>query len=331
MKQIIHIHDYRHQRAFNTLKYWANGVSKLLLPNQLFLSSRKRIMSSLDDNEMQIVHARASYYCQLPEMVAEPSMGNIGSFGIPIRRKHRFSRYVLDLNEVLCRFPNHLMFDYMFGDITEEAKVPSFVKSRPIPNGTTQSVIMKLDKLRHFRFVNDTRRFQDKKNMLVSRNFVTQPHRRRLLDMYFGHAMCDVGKINMEVNDPHPEWVKPFMPIDTQLEYKFIACIEGNDVATNLKWVMSSNSIAVMPKPRYETWYMEGLLQPGVHYIEVKPDYSDLIEKLEYYLMHPAECEEILIQAHAYVREFCNERLELATQIATAEKYFVATGQIAQL
>ena len=40
-------------------------------------------------------------------------------------------------------------------------------------------------------------------------------------------------------------------------KHKFILCIEGNDVASNLKWVMSSNSVAVMPKPKFESWFME--------------------------------------------------------------------------
>ena len=58
-------------------------------------------------------------------------------------------------------------------------------------------------------------------------------------------------------------------------------------MASNLKWVMSSNSVAVMPRPRYETWFMEGSLVPGYHYIEIKTDFSDLIEKMEYYNAHP--------------------------------------------
>ena len=65
--------------------------------------------------------------------------------------------------------------------------------------------------------------------------------------------------------------------------------LEGNDVASNLKWVMSSNSIAVMPRPTCETWFMEGKLIPNYHYIEIKPDYSDLPEKLQYYIDHPEE------------------------------------------
>ena len=47
------------------------------------------------------------------------------------------------------------------------------------------------------------------------------------------------------------------------LNYKFILAIEGYDVATNLKWIMSSNSLAVMPRPTYATWFMEGTLIPG--------------------------------------------------------------------
>ena len=63
-----------------------------------------------------------------------------------------------------------------------------------------------------------------------------------------------------QVNKPETggAFLRPKLSILEQLEYKFVLCLEGNDVATNLKWVMSSNSLAVMPKPRYETWFMEG-------------------------------------------------------------------------
>ena len=81
--------------------------------------------------------------------------------------------------------------------------------------------------------------------------------------------------------DVHPEWRADTLPTHRHLNYKFILCLEGNDVASNLKWVMSSNSIAVMPKPKYETWFMEGKLKGNVHYIEIKDDYSDLEEKPE--------------------------------------------------
>lgn len=322
------MNDFREHRTRNAVSYWFNGLTKYMLPNFMFSSSRKRLLDSLSDHELSEVQRRADYYCRLSTPSPIPTMTTVSSFRIPLRGKHRHSHYVLDLNEALCRFPSHLLFNHVFGDITEEAEFPAFVKSRPITQGPTNSVVMKLDKYRHFRFVDDHRPFGSKKDMLVSRNHVTQPHRRKLLEMYFTHPMCDIGKTNSEVDDPHPEWVKPFMTIDEQLNYKFIACIEGNDVASNLKWVMSSNSLAVMPKPKYETWFMEGTLTPGVHYIEINPDYSDLPEKLDYYISHPDEAEAIIKNAHDYVNMFSNKRLELACQIVTAEAYFRATGQI---
>ena len=47
---------------------------------------------------------------------------------------------------------------------------------------------------------------------------------------------------------------------------------------------MSSKSVAVMPKPKFESWFMEATLIPNFHYIEIKDDYSDLNDKLEYYI-----------------------------------------------
>jgi hypothetical protein len=98
--------------------------------------------------------------------------------------------------------------------------------------------------------------------------------------------------------------------------------LEGNDVASNLKWVMSSNSIAVMPKPTCETWFMEGTLIPNYHYIEIKPDFSDLIEKLEYYIAHPDEAEEIIRHAHEYVDRFLNRRRERIISWLVMDRYF---------
>ena len=35
--------------------------------------------------------------------------------------------------------------------------------------------------------------------------------------------------------------------------------------------------VAVMPKPKYESWFMEGKLIPNYHYILIKDDYSTAI------------------------------------------------------
>ncbi|MDE4959522.1 glycosyl transferase family 90, partial [Francisella tularensis subsp. holarctica] len=58
-----------------------------------------------------------------------------------------------------------------------------------------------------------------------------------------------------------------FLSIQDQIKYKYIVSIEGYDVATNLKWIMNSNSLCFMNKPKYETWFMEGTLIPNHHYV----------------------------------------------------------------
>lgn len=110
-------------------------------------------------------------------------------------------------------------------------------------------------------------------------------------------------------------------------DYKFIMALEGNDVASNLKWVMSSNSIAVMTRPTCETWFMEGKLIPDYHYIEIKDDLSDLEEKLNYYIAHPAEAEQIVEHAHEYVSQFFDAGRERLISLLVMDKYFQVTKQ----
>ena len=110
-----------------------------------------------------------------------------------------------------------------------------------------------------------------------------KPSRRVLMQMYFNHPMCDLGDVSKHTDDPQ-EWQTAKMTLKEHLDFKFILSMEGNDVASNLKWVMSSNSIAVMPRPTCETWFMEGTLIPNYHYIEIKDDLSDLEERLNQYI-----------------------------------------------
>ncbi len=118
------------------------------------------------------------------------------------------------------------------------------------------------------------------------------------------------------------------MSIEEQLTYKFLLAIEGNDVATNLKWAMSSNSLVLMSKPTCETWFMEGRLEAGIHYVEVADDYSDLIEKMEYYIAYPEKAESIIKNAHAWVDQFRDQKRERLISLLVAKKYFEKSGQM---
>ncbi|MBV7441452.1 hypothetical protein KRX57_08455 [Weeksellaceae bacterium TAE3-ERU29] len=208
----------------------------------------------------------------------------------------------------------------MYKNIPE---IPSIVKSRPISPKNQNSILLKLDKPRHFVWIKNDIPFSDKKDIMIGRGGIYQDHRYRFFEKYFDNPLCDLGQVNK--NGGNPEWLKPKISIKEHLKYKFILSLQGNDVVSNLKWIMSSNSIAVMPKPTIETWFMEGTLKGGVHYIEIKEDYSDLEEQLNYYIKNPKECLEIIKNANEYSAVFQNKISEEYCSLRVLECYFNMT------
>ena len=87
---------------------------------------------------------------------------------------------------------------------------------------------------------------------------------------------------------------------------------------------MASNSLVMMRKPRFETWFMEGRLEPGVHYVELKDDFSDLEEKVQFYNLpeNQDKALQIIANAHAYVAQFKDSDQELLVSLLVAQKYF---------
>lgn len=304
-----------------------------LVPRWFYRRRLENLLSDLTEKERQIVRQRANYYNKIRKHTPIDRGVLVGDYSFPYKKisyeghEHRFAAYFFDQYEVMKYFPSSCRFLHIHGDVRQVPSQPTFVKSRPIVGDNANACVLKLNKRRHYHFVDDKKTFVEKLDMLVSRTTWcnARPWRRQFCKMFWNHPMCNVGKTKTEPNEDFHESIKGFMSIEEQLNYKFIACIEGIDVATNLKWVMSSNSIAVSPPMKYETWFMEGTLIPDYHYIEVRPDYSNLIEKLNYYITHPNEAEAIIKHAHDYVAQFKNHRIELATQLTVAQKYFNMT------
>lgn len=285
---------------------------------------RKRLTAKLAEanrGDIETLKDRVTYYNKLRAGAKLSKATALSDVSLPKRRRV----YYFDSQRYLRYFQKNLCINFIWGDVTFVPEEPSLVKSRPIAPGNENSVLLNLDKARHFNFIEDSKSFQDKKDMLIGRANVTQPHRIRFYQQYFDHPMCDLGQINRSVN---PQWIKEKLSIAKHLDYKFILSLEGNDVATNLKWVMSSNSLAVMPTPRFETWFMEGRLIPDYHYVHIKDDYSDLVEKLSYYIEHTEEAIQIIRNAHEYIDQFRNKKREDLISLLVLEKYFYCTGQL---
>ena len=90
--------------------------------------------------------------------------------------------------------------------------------------------------------------------------------------------MCAIQKsARYEFGEPfyNKEYLKKILTIREQLKYKYILSIEGNDVSSGLKWQLYSNSVVFMRKPKIVSWAMEDKLEPYVHYIPIKDDFSE--------------------------------------------------------
>ena len=309
----------------NKQLYYSLNFLKLFIPNFFYRNSLKKNLNEINKYDIDYIKKRVNYYNKIDRDInLHKNIPRLAKLKI----KNFHKTYFFDSYEFTRYFNPSLKMNFLFGDITNVPDVPSIVKSRPIMDNHKNSVLFKLNKVRHFTYTNDSNKFYNKKNMLIGRGAITKKHKKRadFYKMYFDHKLCDLGQINN--NTDHDHWIKNKISIEDHLKYKFIMCIEGVDVATNLKWVMSSNSIAVMTKPKIESWFMEKRLIANYHYIEIKDDYSDLEEKLTYYINNVDECLKITKNANKYVNQFRDTNREKLISLLVLEKYFIKTLQI---
>ncbi|NQZ93983.1 MAG: lipopolysaccharide A protein [Moritella sp.] len=307
----------------NKVVFYLKNIALLCAPSLFFRVRLKAELERLKAYDHNYIKSRVDYYNQINDSFDVSSKSvNLDEFK-SVKKK----TYFFDLYKYVSFFDRENRFDFIFGDVIHVPKTPSFVKSRPVSDNAN-SILMKLNEVRHFLFISDKLDFVDKKPSVVWRGGAYRDKRRFFVKRLHKCANFDIGQTNKPVEDV--AWQKPFLSIEEQLQYKFIFCIEGNDVATNLKWVMSSNSIAVMPKPQYETWFMEGSLKAGVHYIEVKDDFSDAEEKIDYYSNHIDEANTIIKHANDYVEQFKDLKREKLISLLVLSKYYIQSDQSAK-
>lgn len=308
-------------KALRRVAYYTRGVLRDLAPQLLYDARLARFRSDIERTPPDADLLARVNYCNRLEADAQHRLADCR------RPKVRDgSRYYYDLMEARRYFPPSLDAAALFGDITHVPDQPTLVKSRPIAGDNRNSVLLKLDRFRHFQLFDDPVAFEDKQPLAVWRGAVGPlPWRQRLVERHGDNPRCDIGPVSR----PHGRIpAKPFLSPVEQMRCRYILSIEGNDVATNLKWVMASNSLCLMPAPRYETWFLEGRLVAGRHYVELRDDYEDLDEKIDHYERHPEEAKAIIANAQAHVRQFADARRERTIALLVLQKYFERTGQV---
>ena len=320
-----------HSGKNSKLAYYVKSYLQLWTPRWITQRQLPELLQALDQlTDQEEILRRVNYYNRLtPETPINWDLWAEQAVRLCDQAMTGQKTYFLDAMAYARYFDTQLKWKLLHGDITYVPELPTILKSRPLGDKNQNSILLNLDKVRHFLFVNDPKPWQEKKDMAIFRGDlgILKENRNIFMRQFANGQSKLVNAASTNRWEEHPEWQQEKLTIGEHLDYKFIMSLEGNDVASNLKWVMSSNSIAVTPKLTCETWFMEGTLKANYHYIEVKDDFSNLEERLTYYIEHPEEAEAIIEHAHEYVAQFQNQEHERLISLLVLQKYFDITNK----
>lgn len=303
----------------SVIRYYIAGIWRCILTPRAISRLKKKIcLHGWEQRpDADIIRRRVAYYCQLPDNSGlSPTARKIKD----IHLKDSHSRYWFDLMRWLRAFPKRNKIDFIDGDTWENPDSPTFCKARRIDDKMRNCVLINMDSLRHFTNVKDNIPFEEKENVLFFRGEIHgKPHRIRFFEKWAGHKDFNIGDTARNWSSP---WPAERVTIPEHFRYKYILALEGNDVATSLQWICGSNCIPVMIRPTVESWLMHGAMLPGIHYIEISPDFSDVAEKIAYYNSHPEEAKKISESSKAWLSQFHDPRREAIISYLTADSYF---------
>lgn len=298
------------------LLYVATSWLRMLAPRTLRRRQRTLLLRGWQQRtDAEEIRRRVAYYCQTPLSAGE---GRVEARKIWPGRYN--SAYVYDIQGFLRAWPARTQLNFFSGDTLENPREATLIKTRRLDSLSPLATIMNMDRRRHFLKVADAIPFDEKIDLLFFRGAVKgKPRRIRMMEMWADADFTDFGDTATDWRSP---WSAPPVTITDHFRYRFILCLEGNDVCSALQWVMASGCVPVMPRPTVEGWLMHGLLEPGRHYIEIAPDFSDLGDKMRYYRSHPEEARLISEESRKWAERFGDPRRERIISHLVLARYF---------
>lgn len=301
------------------LLFYVGNWFRNLLPRSFWMRRKKKILQNWENREdAEYIRDRVNVYCRLNEPYKIDSSEYVD---IKEVNCHNFqSRYALDAQKVLRYFPGERKVGFKDGDIRKNPDSPTLIKCRRLNDiNEEMGVILNLDSIRHWLNPKDDIPFERKEPKLFFRGDIYDKSARiKFFEQWADDEYFDLGDTNTRFPS---KWSSEFVTIPDHFKYQFILALEGYDMASSLQWIMASGCIPVMPKPTVEGWLMHSKMIPGVHYIEIKPDFSDVGDKIRYYATHQDEAKKIAIKSKEFADQFKDKRRELIISILTVEKY----------
>jgi hypothetical protein len=93
-------------------------------------------------------------------------------------------------------------------------------------------------------------------------------------------------------------WMKPnFLNREEQIKYKYILDMDGlASTWDSLAWKLRSGSVLFRVNGVWNQWFFDKFKE-WIHYVPIKEDFSDLMEKFEWCEKNPDKCKEIIYNA----------------------------------
>ena len=119
--------------------------------------------------------------------------------------------------------------------------------------------------------------------------------RPRKLNTHRYLQTIDINKIGIKL--------KEYLSPKEQSEYKYIINVDGHVTAFRLSYELSMGCCILMVESNYTIWYKK-LLKPYKHYIPIKRDLSDLLEKIRWCRRNDLECKKISKRGKKFYKKY---------------------------
>jgi Glycosyl transferase family 90 len=149
------------------------------------------------------------------------------------------------------------------------------------------------------------------------------------------HPLLDIGIHQIPPRHYHPTTkrtipsdlakrilMKPSIPADNFSDYRAILDTDGNSWSSRFGKLLCANSVVLKVEPHFVDYFYR-YLQPWVHYVPVRYDLADLIEKVEW-VLHPSNddrARSIVAEANAWCRDHMTLDAVMLDMLDVLERY----------
>ncbi|OGN59705.1 MAG: hypothetical protein A3F40_04545 [Chlamydiae bacterium RIFCSPHIGHO2_12_FULL_27_8] len=161
------------------------------------------------------------------------------------------------------------------------------------------------DDLKKFKIENKKSLWEKKKNIAFWRGALHTDERTKLCDIsldYKNHLDAGLGTEH-SIKKEHEKFFRGYIKREDQLNYKYLPVLDGIMCTYNgYQWRLLSNSVVFKQESDEEQWFYD-LLKPYTHYIPIKRDMSDLIDRIDFARENDSKCKEISENATKFIIE----------------------------